>query len=261
MLIKITNKCSLGCTHCMEDSTVQGGHMTEDTFRKALDFTARAERLARNHGCPTMVLLTGGECTEHPDILRFLELVEETGLCLTLLTNGHWLKDPALREAILRPGRHLFIQLTYDPRFYPTPPPEWDDPRIHRVPTLTQLLPLGRAGRKKNLTKLGVPAQKVPGSFNFRSAVRGTRSFEEAVAILRVRAMAGKSGHCTPSITHEGDVLAGESRQCWKVGTVDSTFEELTKNTLAMGSCNRCGLEDNLGADHKRAIGLTTLYY
>lgn len=31
MLIKVTNFCSMGCTHCMEDSTVRGGHMTTET--------------------------------------------------------------------------------------------------------------------------------------------------------------------------------------------------------------------------------------
>lgn len=64
---------------------------------------------------------------------------------------------------------------------------------------------------------------------------------------------------CAMGCSH-GDVLAGESRFCWKIGTVKSTNEELTRAVMSMGSCNRCGLESGLGQEYKRAIGLSSLY-
>jgi MoaA/NifB/PqqE/SkfB family radical SAM enzyme len=104
MLIKVTNKCSMGCSHCMEDSTVKGEHMTYETFLKALDFTARAEKLAWAAGCLPLVLLSGGECTEHPDIVKLIETVFARGMLPFLISNGAWLADDALRAAILRPA-------------------------------------------------------------------------------------------------------------------------------------------------------------
>jgi len=253
MLIKITNHCSLGCTHCMENSTVLGEHMTEAVFARALDFTRRAERIAWSLGCPPMILLSGGECTEHPRVVQFVEEVIAQRFVPVLLTNGMWLDDEELRSAVLRPGRPILVQVTNDPRFYPREPPEFRDERVVRVPALTHLIPLGRAARGRS-ADAGVPPARAPSSFNLRSLTRSLGNFESAVAMLRVRTMQGLSGHCTPSITEAGDVVAGETRECFRIGTVESSMEEVTRNLIEM-RCNRCGLVDGLSREYKRAIG------
>jgi hypothetical protein len=74
------------------------------------------------------------------------------------------------------------------------------------------------------------------------------RDFSEAILSLR---MSGKM--CTPSIDVHGNVLAGESRFCHKIGTVESSEEELLENLLTM-ECNKCGLEDNLQPMLKNVI-------
>lgn len=231
--------------------------MPWELFLRALDCTRRVERKAWEL-CPPFVAISGGECTEHPEVVRFIEEVVGQGMWPILITNGMWLSNQELRTAILRPEwRHLNVQVTHDPRFYPSaPPPKVEDERITYVPTLTQLVPLGRAAGRFSLFTKGVPARGSPPSFNFRSITRHTGSIEETVAILRSRAAAGKSGHCTPSISANGDVVAGETNLCWRIGNVDNSNEELTQGALAMGSCNRCGLEGNLSPDHRRAIGL-----
>lgn len=38
MLLKITEKCSMGCTHCMNNATPDGQHMSEKVFDDSLDF-------------------------------------------------------------------------------------------------------------------------------------------------------------------------------------------------------------------------------
>jgi len=261
VLLKITNYCSMGCSHCVEDSTVAGSHMTWETFLRALDFTRRIERSAYEAGCPRKLLLSGGECTEHPEIVRFAEEVVRQGFELVLITNGLWLRDPELRQALLRSEwKTLFVQVTNDARFYPKKPELVDDPRVVYVESLTHLIPLGRAARKKNIERHGVPMKHAPTSFNMRSATRSLGSFEKAVALLRMRAATGSSwGNCTPSISDDGSVMAGETRLCFRVGTVDSTNEELTKAVIEM-RCNACGLVDNLTQEQKRAIGEATLY-
>lgn len=257
MLIKVTNKCSMGCNHCMENSTPAGEHMPLDMFDQALEFTKRIEQAAYQVGCPPLVLVSGGECSEHPDIIEILDRVEQAGMMPMMITNGMWLEDDDLKSQILKPDRRIYVQVTNDNRFYPTAPPDSDDPRVTRVPNLTLLVPLGRAANRS----FKEPQQrKYPSSFNLRSATRALGSFEHAVALQRVRAMGGSSGQCTPSVSENGDVLIGETRFCYKIGTINSTNDELTQAVLEMGSCNRCKLEDQLSMEHKRAIGLTSLY-
>ena len=145
MLIKITNYCSMGCSHCMEDSTPAGEHMTRETFLAALALTERLEGDAWRQGIPRRILISGGEATEHPDVEWFLE----TALAahdVILITNGMWLDDPQLAAKILKPEwKRLMVQVTNDPRFYPKQPAtRSDDPRVVFVPTLTVLVPLGR---------------------------------------------------------------------------------------------------------------------
>lgn len=259
MLIKITNHCSMHCTHCSENSLENDQHMTEETFRDALSFTRRIEEPAWALGVPRLVLLSGGEPTEHPEITKFLEIVIEEKLIPVLITNGMFLHDEALSKSILRPKwRQLMLQVTNDPRYYPKAPPKVDDPRIVYIPSLSQMITLGRF---KKSDAEGEIMKKAPGSFNMRSLTRSMRDFQKAVCYQRMRAATGNlGGQCTPSITYQGDVLMGESVFCWKVGTVHSTNMELTKAVFEMGSCNRCGLETGLSQSHKRAIGLSTLY-
>ena len=38
MMIKITEKCSMGCTHCMNDASKSGKHMSFDVFKDVIAF-------------------------------------------------------------------------------------------------------------------------------------------------------------------------------------------------------------------------------
>jgi len=230
--------------------------MTEETFLQALEFTGRVELLAWMAGCPRTLLLSGGECTDHPDFVRFLELTISRGFFPMVLTHGMWLDNLELRAAILRPEwTNMVVQVTYDPRFYPPPgPPRIEDPRVVYIETLSGLLPLGRAGRRPDLHQLGVPWKKAPSSFNLRSAARHLGSIEQAILMLRQRTMSGLSGHCIPTVNNTGEVMAGETQNCYVIGTVHSTNAELTQALVDM-QCNRCGLVKNLTSEQRQAIG------
>lgn len=243
----------------MENSTVAGLHMTRDIFTKALELTARLEGLAWSQGIPPLILLSGGECTEHPDIVTYIEEVIRRKFFPVLITNGMWLDNPELRAAILRPEwKHLFIQVTNDSRFYPSKPKEIPiDPRIVFVPSLTKLLPLGRFKPKQATADL--PIKDAPSSFNIRSLTRHFGDIRKALVVLRSRAVAGQSGHCTPSISSDGTIVAGESNACFAIGTVDSSAEDITKAITSM-VCNRCGLVGNLTQEQRVAIGESRIY-
>lgn len=260
MLLKVTNFCSAGCSHCMENSTRAGKPMTEETLRRALAMTRRVEAEAYAVGCLPKILLSGGECTEHPDIVRFIEIVIAEGFHPHLISNGMWLGNAELRSAILRPEwKQIAVQVTNDKRFYPKQLPcVVSDPRISYTARLpTGLVPLGRAASHEASDE--EPHLKAPTSFNLRSITRSLGSIGAAVAVLRARAGIGLGGNCVPSVTENGDVMAGETRFCFKIGTVDSSNEELTRGLVEM-RCNRCGLVDNLTQEQKRAIGESALF-
>jgi hypothetical protein len=258
VLIKITNYCSLGCNHCLENSTVAGDHMTRETFLAALALTDRLEGDAWRVGIPKRILISGGEATEHPDVEWYLETVIGRGYDVILITNGMWLDDPMLRPKILRPEwKRLMVQVTNDPRFYPRQPTAvpTDDPRVVFVPTLSVLIPLGRMKpeRAKAGTD-GVPLRKGPTSFNLRSVTRSTGDVRAALTMLRARAALGMAGNCSPSISSDGTLVAGETNSCFPIGDVRSTADQVTRALVSM-SCNKCGLVDNLTQEQKLAIG------
>jgi hypothetical protein len=240
----------------MEDATPAGEHMPFDTFMKALDFTERAECEAIKAKIPVMIMISGGECTDHPRIVEMVEQVVKRGWILTLLTHGLWLDNVELRESLLQKDwKHVLVQVTNDERYYPRKPPRFEHPRVHYVSKLQILSTLGRAAETKFDPK-GLDPRIAPSSFNFRSIVHSTRSVPTAILALRIRGCLGKSGFCVPSVSHDGTVVAGESRFCYPIGTVDSTNDELTQAVLNMGSCNRCGQEAGLRPEHKQAIGI-----
>jgi hypothetical protein len=239
----------------MEGSTPSGEHMTRETFSAALALTERLEGVAWSRGVPKLLLLSGGEATEHPDVLWFLETARSRGYKVILITNGMWLDDPELRAKILRSDwPDLMVQVTNDPRFYPKAPKAvpTDDPRVVFVPSLTVLVTLGRL--KRTRLPPSPPVRRAPTSFNVRSLTRSLGDVREALFMLRARAAMGMSGHCAPSISSDGTIVAGETSNCFPVGNVHSTAAEVTRAIVGM-RCNRCGLVGNLSQQEKLAIG------
>lgn len=250
MLLKVTNRCSMGCSHCAEDATPSGAHMLRDVFLKALECAQRLEGdLISAAGRRLVLLLSGGECTEHPDIVEYISEAYKVGAHPLLISNGLFLANKELRESILRPEwPSLAIQVTNDSRFYPRKPPHVSDLRIWYVDSLTSMVPLGRyVGKTSSL-----PTRLTPTCFNLRSSTRYYKDIRLAILTLRL----SRKFDCTPSISVDGSIRAGETRNCFKLGDVGSTPEELTQAVLEM-KCNKCGLLNNLSAECKRAIGLT----
>lgn len=256
MNIKITNYCSAGCSHCMEDSTKAGPHMTFETFQKAIALTIQLEAAAWVVGAIPQILISGGECTEHPEVIRFIQEVQRQNIVPVVLTNGLWLaRDDALHAQILALPAPVMFQVTHQPKFYPHAVPVVpNDPRFFFRDELAPILPLGRGKRvaAKELTA----NRRAPTSFNLRSLTRSFNSIQTAIGMMRLRSMETGSGQCSPSISSDGTFVAGESSNCYPLGTVDSTPAQLTQAILAMGSCNRCSLETNLSQQHLAAIGL-----
>jgi len=114
------------------------------------------------------------------------------------------------------------------------------------------LVTLGRL--KRSRLPATPPLRKGPTSFNLRSLTRSLGDVREALFMLRARATMGMSGNCSPSISSDGTITAGESSNCFPIGDVSSSTEDITRTLVAM-TCNKCGLVDDLTQEQKLAIG------
>ena len=232
MLVKITNCCRMGCSHCMDDAKPDGKHMSKETFSKALD-------LCKLDG---VAMITGGEPTEHPDLLEFIRMAKARGLLPVLMSNGMFVELPVLTTKLLE--EDILIQVTNDAQYYPKQVKKIEHERVTYIDKLSCLTPLGRAKGMEPSGRIGPPC------FNLRNLLTATRDFEESIKALR-----SFNKFCTPSVDAEGNVRAGESTECFVLGTVWDSFDRLTQGALEH-SCQRCGLTNGgLEAEVRRSRG------
>lgn len=230
MLLKITRKCSMGCTHCLEDATYDGKHMPMETFEKVLKFITYIN--------PMVVIVTGGEPTEHPDFFEIMKkLIAVFGKDRILLTsNGMFLYNQVFTNKVLDLG--VEIQVTNDIRYYPMAINMSLKHSLIKYEThIRTIFPQGRAVAN-GIKVHGVTAPKC---FNIRSiALRNANTFKETVGLMEM-----KMKVCTPSIGIDGSLYLGESSLCNKVGNIEMTDKEIMNN-IRKFKCNMCGMIDNL---------------
>jgi hypothetical protein len=223
----------------MEDALPDGEDMSIQTFLKARDFIEKTYLTLK------VAMISGGEPTGHPMLLDMIQILN--GWYVIVLSNGLlFSENPELARRLLE--MDITLQIYNDPRYYPIKVTPFEHPKIVFGNEINLMSPFGRA--VKNGFK---STRQSPLCFNLRSSARTLKNFSEAVLSLR---LSGKM--CSPSIDVHGNVLAGESRFCHKIGTVESSEEELLENLLSM-KCNKCGLEDNLQSMLKNVIHGTVL--
>ena len=109
MYLQLTTRCNMTCAHCCFSASHQGEDMSEETFRKALDFAASREEY---------LVLGGGEPTVHPQFLDYLGLAIVRNpmvgeLPVLVVTNGKR-KSIALKLAELARNGLVQAELSVD---------------------------------------------------------------------------------------------------------------------------------------------------
>jgi hypothetical protein len=199
--------------------------MSREVFQASLDFI--------NNQKPSMVLVSGGEPTEHPLFIEFINrLNQETQSIITVASNGSFLEDKELTEAILKTG--LMIQITHDKLFYPHKPVPYtgksfeDEIALHNsfvlVEQITKLIPMGRA------ESFAIESHYGPKCFNFLQVCASDpfgyeSGFQNA---LRMQESLGK--FCNPTILANGNIVFGESSLCRHYGNVVPEKGQTTDN-------------------------------
>ena len=231
MILEITNACDGGCSHCMSDCKPDDDYMSWDTFKSALKFINKT-------GSKT-VFFTGGEPSLHPDLIPFVQYfkAKHPNLAVSLMSNGNFIQDKKLTEDIIK--RFLFIQITYDKRYYPnyidleyinkTYPDITTEDRIRSV------VKMGRATQEEGAER------KSPFCFNMRSLIKISNiSFFEACVLME-----RNNKFCSWSILPNGDITISESMLCPPIGNINMSNPELT-DSIRKFKCDSCIYADKL---------------
>ncbi len=109
-LLEITQECSYGCPICY----AQAGASSRLTIEEG---TNRLQKCLDAEGGKLDVLqISGGESTEHPDLLKFIEMALDKGVRYVMLnTNGERLsRDPGIIKDLSRFRQRFEIYLQFD---------------------------------------------------------------------------------------------------------------------------------------------------
>jgi hypothetical protein len=218
----------------MIEASPDGQHMTMETFERVLPWIKDIDH--------PVVMLSGGEPTEHPQLIEMVDMAIASGFKTLVLSNGKFANTKVLCGELL--NRDVMIQVTNDVRYYPEKYPVINHPKVVHIDSIIAMSPFGRA-----LTNKIECNRQSPLCFNLRSATRGLKDFRQALVFLR-----SKIKMCTPSVNIDGSISAGESHLCTKIGMVGDSNLKLT-NAVCNMRCSKCGLVDNLSPVHKEALG------
>lgn len=251
MLIQITNKCLMGCRHCLNNSTPDGEHMSLKTWYMCV-------KHAKDVGAK-VVLISGGEPTEHPHWELIVDEACKNFWRVVIATNGMWINT--LKESImldiLRKHSNCSVQITSNGAYYPqhcqmctkirkfkqrlknSPIRELRKIEFNQIyaciDTDIHLVPLGRAATDEMCLHLSENDPAVTASCFMGALTAAQTDYKSAVAILE-----GRGHFCRPRINHKGEIAWSESALCPGFATVDDTFEDIVKKVKAWLPCCKC---------------------
>jgi organic radical activating enzyme len=256
MVLDITTRCKMGCKHCLNRCEEAGVDMTLGTFKRIADFLHDNKLRFR------VVLIGGGEPTEHPQFFDVLDWVFERlstnaygdKTLFMLATNGTFVNRTDAKEFIDRLlGYGLKIQITADPRFYDI---ELDKTMLDYVlksgdaTVETNVRLLAQMGRALDHPMPEMPSRMSPFCFNARSMSR-RNGYDFTTILHNFENLMYK--WCSVCIDPLGAIRIAESLECPTIGTVFNSMQEIDR-TLKEFDCTACVHAKRLDPAMKAAI-------
>lgn len=248
MLIQITNRCRMGCPHCLDDSRPDGGHMDETTFDNAL-------KLARDCG-GAPVLLSGGEPTEHPQFVDFCRRVSQANIPFSVSTNGMWLGDERGEyrfEKVARMKWFAGAQVYSNPKWYRlheetvakynSNAKKWHDLNVLlETAEIRNMLDIGRAASCDAARKEAAESKYHCSCLVAHLTAVQLKSLHRLHRMGSLLYMLVCQEHvCTPAVDWRGDFHASESWLCQSFGNVNTDDRCTLFDNLADGRpCGKC---------------------
>jgi len=249
MMIKITTHCSMGCKHCFNAAKPDNNHMSFETLKDTMEFVKR-------QGIDTQLVITGGEPTEHPEFVKFMEYMidfivkNDIKLILTVTTNGFWIVDhPEEAKRLTELGtdtQFIAFQISADVRYYPKRLPTHK--RIFRElkhsmvvdDCVQHIYRIGRAEENdipmsdKYFAPRCVNAISVANQLYYHKFMAHDKLFSEANKLMTKSKL-----FCNIHIRPNGDIAFGESDLCPKVSSIYRSDYDIGADMLKH-DCSKC---------------------
>jgi organic radical activating enzyme len=216
--------------------------MSVEVFEQALSY---AERACRVTG---VILISGGEPFEHPQIKEILEKTVKTKkrMFITVATNGTKLIDDKslyswYKEFVSR-NSNVYTQVTNVPRFYPrelTLNERYWLSKLKNCCIVTEesqvpLYPQGRALENYQADEYRTHGPKCMDAVLIALQTKVRTDFELIEEmVMRIHKF------CVPRINIDGSIAIGESRLCPTIGTLSDTPEKRLEN-IRRWNCRGC---------------------
>ena len=245
MLIKLTDQCSMGCPHCMEDAREAGTMMDLSTFKRAVGFGMYL-------GTPAYIL-SGGEPTENPLLLEMCgwlsDVLRGTRYVFSIVSNGMWLNDPQKWQRIETIGKlpsFAGMQVYTNKKWYK----EYDYvvsnideykkfPRV--VVDIDSHIFMQDLGRARWNSKAQKEISDNPHFMSCLNTALLARQSDDPTTFGMNQLM--HKQFCKPSVDALGNVHMSESRLCPNIGNVIyDSFDIIWQNMRKFKPCGRCFL-------------------
>lgn len=247
MLIRITNKCDMQCSHCfIKTTTGDDKHMDINTLNNVCSYIEEVK--------PAMILISGGEPTQHPYFIHVLDRILEVArddIKIMLISNGYFLENEELKREIYK--RPIILQVSNDSRYYPKRinVTNEDCERINYIDRIQDLYPLGKANNSDLKNNIG--SFTGPKCYNVRVLAKKSVSNMRELVNKMERQM---FKFCYMSIDFDGTVRGGESDYCYSLGNVADGASTVFKNlkNMHIDDCKACGLIDKMNPIYKAQL-------
>lgn len=257
MMICLTEKCSMGCTHCMSDCKPDGIDMTPKVLIDVLEFVKK-NRIQ-------VITFSGGELFENEYIKEILDIIADyfaPNYPVSFGSNGRILSSNLdIYNSFIEFTKkfkkgNVLLQITDDERFYPTKLDEKQRYRLNKIGAIIEgvpgngkrcLYPQGRALENFNEEWWNT---KAPNCTNVRLIAnqKSNISFGGLCNTLF------KYGFiCTPTITPRGYIKLGESNLCPPVANIYQSDKEIIENILNC-KCSQCKVSLDILKDNNPLV-------
>jgi len=231
MILRITNKCTMGCSHCfIDNASPTGSHMDESTFIECLCFAKKCQAKS--------LIISGGEPFEHPKLFDFLRLAMNAGFpAIIVATNGTFASNENLYNQATNPEfNNVMFQVTNDSRFYPqnvnSIKSKFEGKKWFFIQRIQKIHRCNRTEKNKIITD---PPTST--CCNIRSIFNEVKKLDVAIQILENVLQK----FCKPSINTDGSIAVGEKDTCFKIGHVSDDIERIEAMLHAM-QCDNCNI-------------------
>ena len=240
MLLQITNRCRMACPHCLDDANPYAPHMTEETCRRAVAF-------AKDSG-DRLLIVSGGEPTEHPQLFDMCRIVSQSGLPFSICSNGMWLGDPKkewVMEKVCKLDGFCGGQLYSNSKWYRLHNEtmrKWEASRakwesMHLLMDNTDIRGMLDLGRARNCPEAIAEAERSPYHNSCLSSCITLAQSADSHDFFNLMHMQHR--FCTPLIDVVGNVHMSESWLCPSCGNVNTDIRDVL--WLKMHKFRPCG--------------------